>query len=297
MVYLRGNRNNYRKRVFKLKRILLFVSLIILIGVCIWAIYTRNDTRESKEIIATTEAPTDTPTIALETDLTTLLWPEDQTISAKILMYHHIGTVPDGADDIRKGLTVSTENLSQQIDYLLREEYKILTLSELYEAISKGEQTKNIAVLTFDDGYDDNYYQAFATMKAKNVKGTFFIISEKIGNSEYMNKEQIRELSDAGNEIASHSLTHPSLEKISSDTLKNELEQSKSNLEDLTGKKIYSFCYPSGKYSQSVIDAVKKAGYLMAVTTKRGNDFSSSMPFEIPRYRINPSTNISTIFL
>jgi peptidoglycan/xylan/chitin deacetylase (PgdA/CDA1 family) len=78
--------------------------------------------------------------------------------------------------------------------------------------------------------------------------------------------------------------------------LSKEVNDSKTTLEALIGKKVYSFCYPSGKYSPEVIASVAKAGYLMAVTTAKGAPFPSGAPLEIPRYRINPTTNISSLF-
>lgn len=230
------------------------------------------------------------------TEITNLEWPAGQTVNPKILMYHHIGPLPADADDIRKGLTVSQNNFESQIKYLKDNGYQIKTLSKLFEMVAGGQDVSHVAVLTFDDGYDDNYNYAWPILKKYNVSGTFFIISKKIGETEYMSESQVRELSQAGGEIGSHSVSHPDLSKLSKSKVQAEVEKSKEDLETLTGRKVTSFCYPAGKFSTDVENAAKSAGYKIAVTTQKGAPFSTDNPFEVPRYRINPTTNLSNLF-
>jgi peptidoglycan/xylan/chitin deacetylase (PgdA/CDA1 family) len=211
-------------------------------------------------------------------------------------MYHHVGPLPENADDIRRGLTASAENFDSQLKYLKDNQYNIVTLKKLYESVAKGEDVSKSVVLTFDDGYLDNYEYAWNAMQKYGVNGTFFIISGKIGQNEYMNKEQIKALSAGANEIASHSVAHPSMEKLSTDKARSELSDSKKALEQLTGQSIISFCYPAGKYNDETKRLASEAGYKIAVTTQKGEPFSTNEPFEIPRYRINPTTSLKSLF-
>lgn len=222
-------------------------------------------------------------------------WPEDQTISAKILMYHHVGPLPDNADDIRRGLTVSAENFEAQLKYLKDNKYIVVTLKELYEMVGRLEETSRVVVLTFDDGYSDNFDYAWGVMQKYDVKGTFFIISGKIGQNEYLSEQQIKSLSSLGNEIGSHSINHPSMEKLSAEKARSELSDSKKALEELTGQSIISFCYPAGKYTDETKLLADEVGYKIAVTTQKGEPFSTNEPFEIPRYRINPTTSLENL--
>jgi len=205
--------------------------------------------------------------------------------------------LPESADQIRIGLTVSTEEFESQIKYLTENDYQFITLGELYENIEKKKVPKKAAVLTFDDGYDDNFNEAFPILKKYNARGTFFIISSKMGESEYMNEDQIKELSKSGNEIGSHSVTHPSLERYSGDYLNRELMDSKITLSDLTGKEVISFCYPAGKYNEKTIAAVSEAGYKIAVTTRSSTGvlFTSQL-LEVPRYRISSNMSFEALF-
>jgi len=236
-----------------------------------------------------------TPSPVAKTDLAQLNWPKDQQINPKILMYHHIGALPSDADDIRKGLTVSADNFEAGLKTLRDGNYTVVTLQKMYEMVAQGEDVSKIVVLTFDDGYDDNYVHGLPALQKYGFTGTFFIISDKIGQAEYLSEGQIKELLLAGNEIGSHSVSHPDLATAPLTKVASEVEKSKSDLESLFGQKIVSFCYPAGRFSTDVEREIESAGYKIAVTTQKGQAFSTNNPFEIPRYRINPTTDLSSI--
>jgi len=119
-----------------------------------------------------------------------------------------------------------------------------------------------------------------------------YIITQDIGKKAYMNKKELIEIQDYGIEIGSHTLTHPDLSTISPSSAKEEITASKTTLEKLLGEKILSFCYPSGKFNESVETMVKEAGYFFAVTTKT-QITTFEDPFALKRDRMNHSTSIS----
>jgi len=217
-------------------------------------------------------------------------------IQTAVLMYHHVGPLPEKADDIRRGLTISAEEFESQLKYFKENGYSAVSLKKFDELREKRTIPKKLVILTFDDGYDDNFNYAFDLMKKYNATGTFFIITNKIGKSEYMSEEQIKELAKAGNEIGSHSVSHPSLEKYKGDSLNNELSRSKETLEKIVLDKIISFCYPSGKYNEDTVKAAQQSGYKYAVTTRSSNgEIDLDNPFEIARYRISAGRNIEAM--
>jgi peptidoglycan/xylan/chitin deacetylase (PgdA/CDA1 family) len=222
---------------------------------------------------------------------------QSNEISADVLMYHHVGPLPQNADNIRKGLTVSTQEFDSQIKYLLEHKYKFLTLGELAQAIEAKKVPGKVVVLTFDDGYNDNFSEAWTVMQKYNVTGTFFLIVNKLGTSEYMSKDQAAQLQSGKNEIGSHSMTHPSLEKLKGLSLEREVKNSKEELEKIISGKVVSFCYPAGKYSEDAMKAVALAGYKMAVTTHSSTGMlNSDQLLEIPRYRISSSMSFEALF-
>lgn len=208
--------------------------------------------------------------------------PKIDNYEVPILMYHYIRTAPEG-DTLGQNLSVTPTNFASQMKWLKENNYVALNLVDLADpnkkAISKiiFDKKKPI-IITFDDGYEDAYTNAWPILKENNFTGTFFIIRNFVGKSEYMNQDQINVLSNAGMEIGSHTLSHPSLEKLSDENQRTQIFDSKT-----TAK---TFCYPSGKYNETSISLLKEAGYLAAVTTQPGIANQDSNLFELPRVRI-----------
>ena len=276
----------------KTKRKILVVGIIAALIALIIIFYPKKSVAPKNTVLVSSASVA--PTVSSQV-LADLKWPSNRTVSVRILMYHHVGPLPADADDIRKGLTVSTENFDKQLEQIKNSGFRVATMAGLYEAVAKGEDTSKTIVLTFDDGYDDNFSYAWEAMKKYDFVGTFFIISGKIGQAEYMTEGQIKELAAAGNEIGSHTVTHPSLEKLSSGKLETELVDSKAALEKLTGRAVISLCYPAGKFSDVVEKAVEQAGYKTAVTTAAWKPFSTDKPFEVPRQRMSDGTDLKKL--
>jgi peptidoglycan/xylan/chitin deacetylase (PgdA/CDA1 family) len=159
----------------------------------------------------------------------------------------------------------------------------------------KIEAGKKPIIITFDDGYDDAYTQAYPILKKHNMIGVFYIISGQIGQSERMTNNQIIELDKAGMVIGNHTKNHLDISTLSQTQLDSQLLDSKNTLESLLGHKVLDFCYPAGKYNANNIIALKNDGYLSATTTKNGISDTSSNLYELPRIRIQNSTNLEKV--
>ena len=150
--------------------------------------------------------------------------------------------------------------------------------------------------ITFDDGYEDNLIYALPILKKYNLTATCFIVPKSIGKTnvwdqhqfKLMDSYQIKEWIDEGMSIGSHSFSHQNLTKIKNNELKTEIDGSKKYLEDKFQLDINNFCYPYGKYNQSIINEVKKSEYKKAFTTKRGlyNKLNTN-PYEINRIPVS----------
>ncbi len=242
--------------------------------------------------VKSTQLPNDTDnksTAISKQDLT------DGLAEVSILMYHHIGPLPSNSDKIRYGLTVPESDFDSQLKYIKDNNYNVITLNEFYEGIENNKLMEKIVILTFDDGYDDNFIYAKPILEKYGFKGTFFIISGKIGHSGYMSEDQVKELSQE-HEIGSHSYSHPSIAKLSDYYLEREIMQSKQDLEKITGKKIISFCYPAGKYDDKAVAKLSESGYKVAVTTESSTgsvDINNLLL--VPRYRIASSMSLEAL--
>ncbi|MBW7886971.1 MAG: polysaccharide deacetylase family protein [Bacteroidetes bacterium] len=202
----------------------------------------------------------------------------------RILAYHRI--LPHDIAVTRGTLAVTEGQFELQLKYFLQKGWKAITLKQLYrDYILIGKSPKNVFCITFDDGYRDNYLYAFPILKKLNVPATIFLTAGYI-NSEndlyfssspklyqpedidfLLTERQIKEMQKAGIEFGSHTLSHPYLAELSKELVEKELTKSKQILEQYISEEVISFCYPYGNLENFVIDAVKKAGYCIAVVT------------------------------
>lgn len=209
-------------------------------------------------------------------------------LSLPIIMYHHIRDFNDPNDQIGTNLSLSPTDFAKQLDLIIERGYTTINFQNILE---NNIPSKSV-ILTFDDGYENFYQNAYPELKKRNMKAISYVIVNNIGKGNYMNREQIIEIEQNGIEIGSHTLSHPDL-AISSDTkATKEIVDSKAYLESLVGKKIISICYPSGKHSSATEDIIQNAGYIFAVTTKSGIAAFAN-PFILNRYRVNNGTSIS----
>lgn len=221
----------------------------------------------------------------------------NSTWSIPVLMYHHIGNVPDSArnDKIRIGLTVSLAAFKNQVDIIKSLGYTTITFQDFTKAISSGEcLPANPIILTFDDGYRDNWDSA-AILKQNNMKAVYYIITDKVGLPDYLDWDQIHTLADDNNEIGSHTISHPDLTDLSyfQQRLENEIITSKKILEQ-QGFSVVSFAYPSGKYNAAIATLVGEH-YLFARTTHKGIFTPRAKSTEIGTIRMTEDTNLSLI--
>lgn len=180
-----------------------------------------------------------------------------------VLMYHSI--------DYEKNnpLRIPKEQFKEQMQYLMDNGYTTLTLNELYSFFENNTPVPyKSVVLTFDDGYVDNYINAFPILKEFGFKATVFVITNTVDKSGvYLNSSQLKEMDAYGFEVESHTLNHEELNKENYENQLNNLKESKAFLEKLLNKQIKYIAYPVGKYNKETIEAAKKAGYIMAFTT------------------------------
>jgi peptidoglycan/xylan/chitin deacetylase (PgdA/CDA1 family) len=174
--------------------------------------------------------------------------------------------------------------------YLKDNGFNAITISEAYDAIYNGKSVPpKPVVITFDDGYEDNYTNAYPILMKYGLKGTMFVITDVIGKGGCLSISQIQEMYDNGMDIESHTVNHEQLNLLSYDKQLKTLKTSKEYLESILNKKVISIAYPFGKYNSDTIRAVKEAGYLMAFTTQYGFSKKSNGILTLARVRISAS--------
>jgi peptidoglycan/xylan/chitin deacetylase (PgdA/CDA1 family) len=198
-----------------------------------------------------------------------------------VLAYHKIDEPT--ADIKLRGAFTSPKNFARQMRYLKRRNYEFYTASELIDFYNKnGTFPPKAITLTFDDGWKDNYTNAFPIMKALGIKATIFLVPSCIGEMsakvvadgegerQHLALEDILEMSEHGIEFGSHTLNHKLLHQISDKEVEFEVTESKKEVENLLCKPCRVFAYPAGFYTDAAQIAVKRAGYIAAFSTVYG---------------------------
>lgn len=209
-----------------------------------------------------------------------------ERIKLPIILYHYLENVADKNDTLRVKMNIRPEIFEEQLASLKKSGYETVFVRDIPSLIeSKAAQSKRVA-LTFDDGYEDFYTDAFPLLKKHNAKATVYIIVDFIGRPGYLTSPQIEELASSGLvEIGSHTLTHRDLTKLAAGEAAREIEQSKSRLEGEFKISVSSFAYPYGRLNNSLVDLSASAGYSAAVSTVEGWMQSSKERFKLPRLR------------
>lgn len=252
-----------------------------------------------------TSAPTDTttPTFTPEPTLTSTTTPSPsrtvfvtppritngRTIRVPILMYHYVSVPPAGADKYRLDLSVTPEAFEAQMDYLVDAGYHAVRLSDLARYLVYGTALpEKPIVLTFDDGYEDNYVNALPVLESHHYVGTFFVITDAVeeNRSGYMTWPQLKEMVRAGMEVGSHTLDHIELRGKSRAIQNRQITRSKQILEAQLSMPVTAFSYPAGKYDANSTDLLRLAGYLGAVTEVQGTRQTADGVYELRRIRV-----------
>lgn len=210
----------------------------------------------------------------------------------RILMYHRVTDAHPS-----KRLCVPVARFAEQMRWLNQEGYRTITFREAIGWVTsdKRQATSKTVVLTFDDGYEDNFIHAAHIMQRYGFVGTFFIPSAFIAagpnghpaQDRPMTWQQLKELAARGHEIGAHSVSHAKLSRIPEDQVVYEVRRCKEDLEAGLGQPVRTFCYPSGDYNRRVRNIVQANGYAGACTVEPGANRPGTDPFVLTRTEIS----------
>lgn len=220
-----------------------------------------------------------------------------------ILMYHRLIN-----DERNKGVHTiyyDVNKFEEQLKYLKKNNYKTITFKDLYHLNKEERKKEKYIILTFDDGYKDNYELLFPLLKKYDMKAVIYMVSHLEYNKwdveetnekkfDLMSINEIKEMYNSGLiEFGGHTMHHIKLNKFSEDIQRKEIEENKKFLEKLLDTELYSFAYPFGYFNEISKKVVKEVGYKYGVATNSGPFYIEDDLYEIRRIGIFSDTTFS----
>ncbi|SFG76063.1 polysaccharide deacetylase family protein [Pedobacter insulae] len=250
------------------------VAMILISGCQSKSSPTANAMTDSTDVKATTTTST------AKIDINQIKVADPKTILARkqvpILCYHQVRNWKERDGKVGKDYIVEVQNFKDQIQMLVDSGYHTILPDQLYAYLNNGAELPSKPImLTFDDTDLDQFTTVNPILKKHGYKAVYFIMTVSIGKKgkfvDYMSKEQIKQLSDEGNVIGSHTYDHKNFKKYTGKDWEEQLDKPTKKLEEITGKQITEFAYPFGLWNAEGIPELKKRGFRMAyqLATKR----------------------------
>ena len=210
-----------------------------------------------------------------------------------ILAYHSL-------DPVRfpNKLAISPELFKKQMRFLKRKRFQTVSLEACAKSGWRGGLFERKVAMTFDDGYSDNYRDAFPVLKEFGFAAAFFVTPEEIGKTGFMTWDMLREMAKTpGIEIGSHALEHKPLSDIPEKEAWASLVASKKILEEKLGREIRAISYPSGSFNEKIVEMARGAGYAYGCAASHVHDRKFvGNPYLLRRIKISNSSSSNFAF-
>jgi len=239
--------------------------------------------------VVNTPTPTPTPKPLTFAEMNTLYGP---CVRLPVLMYHHIQSETAAKADKQTGLTTYTDYFQKQMQYLKDKGYHVASMNDLANFFDNGTPILSKSVLlTFDDGYEDFYTDAFPVLQSLGFKATMFVPTGLMNNPDYLTWDQISSM-NGSILFANHTWSHKNV-GVSTSVMEYEISTADTQLSDhgLNSPKV--FAYPYGLDTSASEKYLASLGYKAAFTEKPGSILCKQQRFALPRIRIG-STALSS---
>jgi peptidoglycan/xylan/chitin deacetylase (PgdA/CDA1 family) len=218
-----------------------------------------------------------------------------RTLVLPILMYHRVDLLEPTLPAITRRLTVTPTEFADQMEWLRRAGYRTVTQRQVFRALEQGARLPRHPVLiTFDDGYRDVLGKASPVLRRLRMHATEYVITGRVSGADpsFLTWPELRLLEWRGVEIGSHTVDHVSLTALDDRRALWELRASRTALERHLRHPVQWFAYPFGAEDARVVALVRRAGYVLAVTTHAGILQSAANPLELRRIEILDTTTV-----
>ncbi len=227
-------------------------------------------------------------------------WVRKKRREIPVLMYHRVVEHPAMAGG--HGIYVTARQFEAHLQYLRDHGIRTTTLDDAGIMRDAPDDCPAV-VLTFDDGYEDNYTTMFPILQKYGCRAVIFLVGGLRTNSwdagrdgepevQLLAGDQIRHMADSGVQFGAHGMLHRKLTLLTDEDLRTELEESRDMTERRSGTRANVFCYPYGDVNERVKGAVREAGYTFGVATDSGPLAIHEDPYQIRRIAVFPNTNV-----
>lgn len=197
-----------------------------------------------------------------------------------VLMYHSISSKYDNS------ICVSEGQFRKQMAWLRDNGYHSVSADAFYAGLTEnGPLPEKPVLITFDDGFKDNYKVAWPILQEYGFTATFFVVAGKI-DAYNLNWDELAQLIENGNSIGSHSVTHRDLSCLTAAQQEKELRESKRILEEGLDMTIRAFSFPFGKYNKVTLSLLPELGYALSFTTRSGRVHSGDSAYLLKRIHV-----------
>jgi peptidoglycan/xylan/chitin deacetylase (PgdA/CDA1 family) len=202
-----------------------------------------------------------------------------------ILMYHRID-VDRPKDAVGRSLTVQPSSFDAELQYLKSAGIAVISMEQLYRGILTHRTFERTVVLTFDDGYADQYRYAVPLLQRYGDGATFYVVTGMLGRPAHLTWPQLRDMTRLGMDVAAHGIAHTDLSALSARAQAGQIEGSVEVLRDRLSVPVDSYAYPSGRFNRETLRLIEHAGIPLAVTTDQAFVLRPPSPLELTRIRV-----------
>ena len=213
-----------------------------------------------------------------------------------ILMYHMISE-PKTAAEIK--YACPPKQFEQHLKMLLSSGFKPVSMKAVQEYyIQQTPLPDKAFLITLDDGFEDNYSNAFPILKHLQIPAIIYLATGLVGKTnqwmsaptfserKMLSWEQIKEMASQGINFGSHTVSHPKLTELDDGSVSKELAESKQLIEEQLGMECSHFAYPYGLLTEKTRELVKKAGFKTACSTRSGFNNAERDPLILHRIEV-----------
>ena len=211
-----------------------------------------------------------------------------------VLMYHYIRVNPDARDRTGFALSVTPAAFHEQMDYLARNHFHVIPLSQAVAAIrAHGALPYRPVVITFDDGYADFYTRAVPEMRHYGFTATDYVVPNLVGRGSFMSWSQVAAADRSGFTIGAHTMNHVALTSRSTASALWEMSESKRVIQMVLGHPVIEFAYPYGSFNGYLAWRARAMGFESAASTIPGAWHQPGELWWLHRQRVSGWTSLS----